>query len=267
MIIATQGITRKQAPRGRSSFAGDIFKLVGGTASSHVIGIAAAPFLARLFSPEAFGVLAVFVAPVAIISLLACFRYELAIPLAESDLDAAHILWLCIFLVVLTTAFSVIAILFAGDTVWRWLNALALKPYQWLIPVNILLSGICYVLTSWSTRNRQFGRLTAVEVVLRISTTGLQLGAACAGCTTPGVLIATTIFGTSITTTLLGFQTCHESAPLLMAGLRLRPILVCLRRYCRFPQFSAGAVLLNAASAQMPTVLLSKFFSVATAGQ
>jgi len=265
--MMSQGITDSKALPKHSSFAGDIFKLVSGTASSHVIGVAAAPLLARLFSPESFGVLALFIGAVATIALVGCFRYELAIPLAESDLHAAHIVWLCVFLALLTTALAVLVILFTGDALWTWVNAPALKLYRWLIPANVFLSSIFSILTSWNMRKRQFGRLTVLEVVSRISISGSQIAVAFAGFTNAGTLIVTTVFGAFLTTAILSIQTCYESAPLLLAGLKWQPIVAALARYCRFPKFSAGAALLNAVSAQLPTVLLSKFFSVATAGQ
>jgi O-antigen/teichoic acid export membrane protein len=268
MTIAAPEYRSKKNPLvERSSLAGDIFKLISGTASSQLIGIAAAPLIARLFSPEAFGGLALFAAASGTIGVVACFRYELAILLPEKDREATHILWLCLFLLLATTAATTIALALAGGKIWLWVNAPALKAYGWLIPVNVLVAGVFSLLTIWNMRCRRFGRLTVLEVVSRISITGSQILVAFSGFASAGTLMATAVFGTLVATTILAIQTWHENSDLLLAGLRWQPILTALRRYCRFPKFSAAAALLNAASGHSPSVLLSGFFSIVIAGQ
>ena len=75
-----------------TSFVGDVLKLVSGTAFAQVLSIIAAPFLTRLYGPEAFGLSAIFVGISAIVSAIACLRYELSIMLPETDKEAANLL-------------------------------------------------------------------------------------------------------------------------------------------------------------------------------
>src|SRR5947209_3080202 len=88
---------------GRSSLLGDVAKLASGTAVAQLVGLLAAPLIARLFSPAAFGGLALFAAISGTISVIACWRYELAIVIPEKDQDAGVLVCLSLTLVLLST--------------------------------------------------------------------------------------------------------------------------------------------------------------------
>jgi len=251
----------------RSSLAGDILKLGAGTASSQLLGVAAAPIIARLFSPEAFGGLAILAAVSGTIAVVACLRYELAILLPEKDEDAAHLVWLCLSFVIASTLLAALLIPIAGDSFWRLLHASALRSYAWLIPVNVFFSGISALLTAWNTRLRQFSRLMLIEVMLRIAITGAQVLIGFAGFVSAGALMATTVFGLVVATLILGVQTWRESSAALLAGLSRGRMVLALKRYATFPKFSAMATLLNTFSSHLPPLMLSGFISVGTAGQ
>src|SRR5690606_29477155 len=94
----------------KSNFARSVSILVGGTAGAQLITIAATPLLTRLYTPNDFGVLAVYMSVLALFTVVASLRYELAIPLPESDDDAIHIVVLCLFITLLMTVLSLIII-------------------------------------------------------------------------------------------------------------------------------------------------------------
>lgn len=251
----------------RSSLAGDVLKLGTGTAASQLIGVAAAPIIARLFSPEAFGGLAILAAVSGTIAVVACLRYELAIVLPEKDEDAAYLVWLCLLFVIASTGLAALLILVAGDSVWTLLRASTVKFYAWLIPVNVFFAGICSLLTAWNTRQRHFGRLMILQIILRISITGSQILIGLAGFVSAGALMETTVFGMAVSTVILGVQTWSENSQALLAGLSWRGMVLTLKRYTRFPKYSAMATVLSSTAGYLPAMLLSAFISVGTAGQ
>src|SRR5690606_12731715 len=72
-----------------------------GSGGARLIGLAAIPLLSRLYSPEDFGLLAVFSSMVLILAPLVSLRYVLALPLPRRDGTALNLLALsmaCIFL-------------------------------------------------------------------------------------------------------------------------------------------------------------------------
>ena len=84
----------------KKSFLRGVSVLVGGTAGAQIMSLLAAPLLTRLYTPEDFGLIAVYGSLLAIISVITCLRYELAIPLPEDEGVAANLVMLCLVLVI-----------------------------------------------------------------------------------------------------------------------------------------------------------------------
>ena len=75
-----------------SSLFTDTAKLVSGTAGGRLILLAVLPVVTRLYDPEDFALLAVYMALITTLSVAACLRLDIAIPLAETDEQAADLL-------------------------------------------------------------------------------------------------------------------------------------------------------------------------------
>jgi lipopolysaccharide exporter len=265
----TQTITSTAPnPRGHSgsSFAGDVLQLASGTASSQLIGILAAPLIARMFAPAAFGVLAIFSAFAGAISVISCLRYEVAICLPEHDEEAANLSALSFCLVTATTGAAVLLVLLFGDGVLRLTHASELAGYLWLLPLNVFVSGTWTILNFWNQRKRKFGRLTVMQIVSRVALVASQIVAGLAGYVRGSTLIATTIFGTLVTSALLGWRTLRDDRRLFISAVSWEKIDQVRRRYSMFPRFGLAATLLNSASFQLPVIFLSAFFNTVVVG-
>ncbi|MDC1200166.1 oligosaccharide flippase family protein, partial [bacterium] len=88
-----------------SEFSKNVLTLMTGTTISQAIPLAATPILTRIYTPEDFGVLALFSSITAILGLLATGKYEMAILLPKDDKDALNIVYLS---VILSAIFSII---------------------------------------------------------------------------------------------------------------------------------------------------------------
>ena len=99
----------------RNAFARGVSVLVGGTAGAQLLTVLAAPLLTRLYSPEDFGLLAVYASLLALIGVISSLRYELAIPLPEDDTEAANVAVLSLILVGISTLLSAVLVLLLGS--------------------------------------------------------------------------------------------------------------------------------------------------------
>ncbi len=250
----------------RSSFAGDVFKLVGGTTIAQGLTLLAAPILSRLYAPAAFGTAALFTSVVGVIAVVACFRYEFAIMLPERDKDAANILAVSIAAALATSGISATLITLARGPIVQWLNAPELAPYLWLIPLAVLLHGIFNALNYWNSRTKHFGRLSIARVAAALTTSGAQLGIGVAGEAREGGLISASVAGSAVVTTALGGQIWRDDWSLFQGSIRLRHMLDSLKRYRKFPLIDSWGGILNTISWQLPVLLLSAYFSQATVG-
>ena len=80
----------------RSDFTKNVLILMTGTTMAQAIPIAVLPILSRLYSPDDFGVLAIFISLSFIFGSIANGRYELAIVLPKDDRSALNIVVLSI---------------------------------------------------------------------------------------------------------------------------------------------------------------------------
>lgn len=252
--------------RPKTGFAGDVVKLVSGTAFGQALALAAAPIISRLFAPEAFGIAAVFASIVGIIGVVTCMRYELSIMLPKSDEEAANLFGVSLVFVVATSLLTIPLLWIFHGPLLRLLNAPALAPYLWLVPVAVLVSGLFLALNYWNTRTRHFGRLSIAQVTNSVTTTGTQVGAGYAGCISGGGLIVTNLFGSALATLVLAGQIWRDDRALFWRSLRWRQMLSGISRYRKFPLYGTWAALLNTASWQLPAIMLQGFFSATVVG-
>ncbi len=234
--------------------------LVGGTAGAQLIGIAAAPILTRLYSPEDFGVLAVFAGLLAIVLVVSSLRYELAIPLPEDDREAAHVVALSLLLVVATAGLSAVVVGLFSSPIARAVGSPSLAGYLWLLPIAVLLGGAYSVFSYWSVRTKNFTGLAATKVRQALAAVAIQLAAFKFG---SAGLITGQVAGHSVGTASLALPAL---AKLQLRNIKLPEIRSAATRYRKFPILSTWEGLANSAGVQLPPIMFAALFSPAAAG-
>ena len=245
----------------KTSFRGDVLKIAFGTTFAQALVILASPFLTRLYSPEAFGVLALFSSITSIIIVISCMRYEFSILLPKSDKEAANLLGVSLIFVTLISILTIPGIWWGRGVFLHWLNAPALAPYLWLIPPAVFIGGAFLALNYWNSRTKRFTRLSVARVTSSVTTVSAQLGAGYAGYATGGSLIGASVAGQAVSAVVLGGQIWRDDRKLLRESIHWQDMISGLRRHRKFPIYTTWAALLNTMSWQLPVVLLSAFFS------
>jgi lipopolysaccharide exporter len=256
----------RSEPSRASAFAADVFKLVTGTTLAQAVAVLASPLLTRLYGPEAFGFLALFISITSILGVVACMRYEFAIMLPQEDREAANLLGLSLLSVAVVSGLTIPALYFGGGALLSLIRAPGLAPYLVLVPPYIFVSGVFLALNYWNSRTKHFGRLSVARVTSSLATVGTQLGAGFGGYATGGSLIGASLVGVSVSTGVLGGQIWRDDRALLRGSVSWRGMLEGLKRYRRFPLIDSGSALLNTASWQLPAFLLAAFFSPVVVG-
>ena len=131
--------------------------LLTGGVLAHALPLLLGPALTRLYAPDDFGQYALIWAVATNLAVVACARYEFALPLEKSARGAALLMALCARLLLATTAASTLLALVL--LFWRDM-ALA-----WLLPAGVLAIGATQWLTLWATRSQRFGLLSAARLV------------------------------------------------------------------------------------------------------
>ena len=193
-----------------------------------------------------------------------CLRYELAIPLAEDDAGVVNLLALSLVVVVTISLLVGVAVWLWGDVICARLNAEALGPLLWLLPVALLAMGCYRALTHWAIRRQAFGRLARTRLSQSLGQVLTQTGL---GYVVPGPfgLLVGQAIGQSAGVTSLALALFRNDGRLLPA-IAPRAMAQGAVRFANLPTLATGAALLNSAARLFPTLLIAAIYSAEVAG-
>jgi O-antigen/teichoic acid export membrane protein len=250
----------------RSIFLRNVLIMVTGTASAQLVSLLMQPFITRLYGPEAFGVMGVFMAFIGILTPVAALTYPIAIVLSENDYEAKRLIKLSLIVTIINTLIISVFVLFIDDLILSIFNIEEISAFLYLIPFVILLAGVLQVLEQWLIRNKQFKVTAKVTVIQSIFLNGSKVGV---GLFYPAAsaLIIINVLGMGIKALLmqiLGEKHSNKRNKIEIGNpLSLRELI---KKYKDFPLFRAPEVLLSAISQSLPILMLTTFFGPASAG-
>lgn len=248
----------------KNSFIARVAILVSGTAIGQLIAILTLPILTRLYNPEAFSILAVYVSVLSLLTVVSGMCLEYAIPLPKSDRIAAALLLLAITSVLVFTSLTTLAIIFIPH-IFNTLTDDKISQYLWLLPMGVFTVGMYNTLQYWGTRNKKFGLIAKTRVTQSLSGTSVKLGS--------GYLLNGWVLG------LIFGQLLAQGAGFLSLGVsllrndlkifsrvKLKHLSLALKRYDQFPKFTSLEVFANTAGIQIPIILIAYYAVGAEAG-
>lgn len=238
--------------------------LASGTVAGQAVLLLASPILTRLYDPEAFGVLGIFVALVSIMGVTSALRYPLAIPLPDNDKDAATVLRLSLLSVVLTF----MIFLFLTWSLKDWLAASfglgQVLDFLWLLPLVVAISGTYDAFNYWAIRVKGFAAIARTRLSQGLATALSQLILGFLGLGQLGLLVGQGMGRATGLLTLI--QLARRTAPIQSWNRRLREIAIAARTYSHFPLFSTWSAFANTVSAHLPLMVLTLYFGTAVGG-
>ena len=240
------------------------YVVVGGTVAGQILQLLSTPILSRLYTPDDFGVFAVFFSVVSVGYVIGSLRYELAIALPKRDGEAINVLALALVLAVVTAVLIGAVGLVWGDDLAAAVNVPAFADYVWVVVLALVVAGWYQALNLWAVRKRDFGVVGGSSLT---QGAGLAVGQVGLGAVTtgPGGLL----FGTVVSWT----AGCAPLLPPLWRRDRESLTLISLRgmrraaaRYRRFPLFGVLSGLLNRGALEAGGVALAAIYGPAVAG-
>jgi len=258
-------ISLKPVPGTGQAFFGDVFKLMTGTMFALAVGFIATPIETRFYSPSAYGVSALFASMISIVGVVACLRYELAIPLPKVEREASSTFLLSIMVALLLGAILLVPFIVGASHLAALLHSAEIGRYLWLVPVAISLSGIQNAINYWNTRHRRFGLISLSKIIAAVTLTAIPLGAIALGKASADVLVLAQVASIVTGTIVLGIVLAGKDRKEL-GQVRLPGVTAAAVTHRRFPIFNTGSALLNSASWQLPSIVLSSFFSTDVVG-
>lgn len=231
--------------------------LIGGTAASQLIILASLPFLTRIYSPQDFNALAIYVAIITMVSVVACMRMEIAIPLAENDDDAINVFAIsCSFTVLITVFLSAVVILYK-KYLYPIESFSSILGSEWLLPFGIFLIGMYTSLQHWFMRRKRFLIIAKNRVIQSLSGVSFQLVWGLMVSSPFGLMLGHAIVSGSGFFLLLYRMLSIDRH--LLGRVRIKRMRELLHSNKNFPTYSVIDGLSTNAALQLPVILIGLY--------
>ena len=143
----------------------NMLKLSGGTTITQIMGILVLPILSIIYSPEDFGVYALFFSISNILLLFGTWQYHMAIVLPKDYGESINLFFLSIILLFFMSGILLILLILSNRFM---INIFKIDEVSWLfllIPLHIFISGFYQILRSLNSRNNTFGNSAKSSVI------------------------------------------------------------------------------------------------------
>lgn len=233
----------------------NIIKLGSANLVSQLLPFVITPIVTRIYSPDSFGSFSIFISIVALISVIASARYELAIVIcAKNQLKDLMVIILALSSVLSFLVFLILVIIFnIYPELYRS------SPEIILTPLAILISSLSVSLTYYLTRYESFGLLGKASILRAIVFCSLQL--------TLFIIISqelSLVLSWVISSAAMVFYLVIKAFPYLKIDfsghLRFTRVLITAKKFSNFPKFSMPASLVSSCNSQFNVIAIPIFF-------
>ena len=247
----------------KSEFNRNILTLMTGSTIANAIPVAISPILTRIYSPEDFGLLALFLAVTTIFGTIVNGRYELAIMLPKKDEDAINIVALGFIIMSLITLILFVIVIIFNEKIVHLLSNKDIGTWLYIVPLSIFLIGLFNLLNYFNNRKKHYKDIAKANIIKSITMVAFQI---VVGYLREGAagLISGQI--ASQMTANMKLLTNIIKNKLLLSKISKKKILQVAKRYKEFPKFSIAGALANKATGNLTNILISIFYNVSTLG-
>ncbi|HOK22787.1 MAG: oligosaccharide flippase family protein [Candidatus Hydrothermae bacterium] len=247
-----------------SNFAKSIAMISGSAVTARILSFIFYPVITRIYTPEQYGILAVYGSIVGLIASVASLNYEWAIPIAEDDEKAVGVMQVSF---VILSFFSILVFLtfsIFGGWILNTLNAYNLSKYIYLIPIGVFLGGSYNILIQWAYRKKDFKSISTTRLLQSIVGSGAKIVLGLLGTGLIGLIVGQILFQCAGVYTFLRavMRDTRESA----IWKKWHRLTESAKRYSNFAVFSAPSTLLNALGLQLPVLFMTSFYGSEVVG-
>ncbi len=247
----------------KSEFSRNVLTLMTGTTIAQAIPIGISPILTRIYSPEDFGLFALFLAITNIIGSVANGRYELAIMLPKKDEDAINTAALGFSISSILSLLILILVVIFNDFFVYLIGNEEIGFWLYFFPITVFLLGLWNVLNYYNNRKKKYKDLRNAHIIRSIvlASTHLIIGFLKSGVTglISGEILSKVFANTRLLKNILKNK-------LLISKITKGKMVSMAKRYKNFPMISLPSSFANELYANLFSVLLSSLYNVTLLG-
>lgn len=250
----------------KSSLFSNVVLVASGTAAAQAISVIFAPFMTRLYGPQAYGLQGTFIAMVGMIGPVAALSYPIAIVLPKNIADARNLVKLSVIVSLIIAAIALMVFTLAGSTILTKMGAGEIASLGILIPIILLFSAWLQIIQQWLIRHKAF-KVTARVAVVQSLVTNLAKTAGGFIYPTANMLILLQTGGVALYAMLLGTAAQKNNYKYEPDDQQqYESLKVLAHQYRDFPLYRTPQIFINSASQNLPVLMLASLFGPAAAG-
>lgn len=246
--------------RGKSNFFKSVVTLVSASVLAQAVNFFFNIILTRIYTPEHFGYLAVFLSFTSFITVFSAGKFDVALVASSNDEDARKLFSLSFWVLSITAAFAFIVIviikvmdLYTAPVISDWL--------YYLVPSIIFLTGfqICWM---WNVRIKNFKNIAGVRVLEPIVNGTVAL--AFAGFSAYGLLLGS--LAAQFVSFVVVLVIVFNRQPLKQFSFPAPELKRVFTLYNEFPKINVAQGFLEIFQLSAFALLLDYFFDAAVVG-
>lgn len=238
-------------------------KLLSANVVAQVIGLIVYPILTRIYSPEDFGLLNLFLSIGNVLVVLAIADYYYAIVLPKQEKDAVALTHISSILLLITVVLVALSVFFSRP-ISLLFKSPSLATYYWMMPIYVLVMGAWNILNYWYIRKKSFGRISSYQMSQSILSAGGKIGLGYAGVLQGGMIYSIVLAPLIALLSSFALNFRKTLCPLLRFSRR--DVLTQAYEYRNFPCFVLPRSFINVMAGQLPILLLTPFFGAKYVG-
>ena len=246
----------------KSEFNRNVLTLMTGTTIAQAIPVAITPILTRMYTPEEFGIFAVFLSIVSILSSIATGRYERAIMLPPKDNDAINISALCLLILTCFSFLLLVLVVFFGTDISNILGNQQISYWLYFVPLTIFITGMFNVLKYLNIRKKFYKDIAKSDIYKSMSMSVITIAIGFFKSGAAGL-----IFGRIISQAFANIRLAKnifESHN--FNQIKKIEITRMAKKYENFPKFSLWAGMASSSSSDLINILISYIYSIKNLG-
>ncbi|MFC2153007.1 lipopolysaccharide biosynthesis protein, partial [Bacteroidota bacterium] len=248
----------------KSDFIKNVFTLLSGATIAQIIALIAIPILTRIYTPEDFGFIAIYLSITNIIAAISTGRFELAIMLPKKKENALAI-FKGTYRIVLITSLVSVCVIFIIKSLNNNLSDFIKPTYFFFLPLSIFIVGMISVFIQWYNRQKQFRFQAKTKIVKSSSNSIINISLGFALNLNSVGLFFGHIAGQAMQLIMFVSNFFKEEKENLKTIDR-STIKKQLKENRNFPYFSAPMAFLNAISVDILIYVLNLFYSTSLVG-
>ena len=241
----------------KSSGVRNFTKLLSANVVAQVIGLVVYPILTRMYAPEDFGLLNLFLSIGGVLAILSTAEYYYAIVLPKEEKDAEQVLGVGVLWLVATTVLVSLSVVFS-----RPISLLFKSPnlvsYYWLMPLYVFAMGAWNLLNYWYIRHKEYNPISRYQVSQNVLSSGGKLGMGWGGVLQGGMIYSVVV--APLISLLSSWVSARKTLLPALSRISWRGVCEQAWVYRNFPYFVLPRSFVNMLAGQMPILLLTPFF-------